>query len=365
MKLNTKQLNKKLFLFIGIGVAFIVLIGTASFITSLLKGKNMSYNDIEIEMTTAAKQYYKKHKDSLPTGNGDSVTIDSKELINNGYLKYFDQLRKNAQCSGEVTVTKNDDFYYYAPNLDCGKDYQTTLLVDKITNEKNVVTEGDGLYYINNDYVFRGEKINNYVSFANHLWYVLRVKDDNRIRLLFADKLDKFVWDNRYNIERKSAVGINTFDVSRIRDTLHDYYNNAEFFTDSDKEKMLPQVLCIGKRAINETANDGSIECSELSEEENIGLLQVNEYQITSLDTNCTTGTQAQCKNYNYLAKVSQSSWSITTDSNSTHKAYKLSGNMFLSTASSSATPRFVVELNGGLRYISGDGTLKNPYQIK
>lgn len=364
MKLNTKQLNKKLFLFIGIGVAFIALIGAASLITSLLKGKNMSYSNIELEMTNAAKEYYKKHKSALPIDNGSSVTIDSKDLINNGYLNSFDKLRKNAQCSGEVTVTKNDEFYYYAPSLDCRKDYQTVLLVDKITAEKNVVTEGDGLYYMSNNYIFRGEKVNNYVKFANHLWYILRVKDDNSIRLLFADKLDKVVWDDRYNIDRKSTVGINTFEVSRIRDSLHSYYNNPDFFTDNDKAKMLPQTLCIGKRDLNETINDSSIECSEVTEEENIGLLQVNEYQIISLDTNCTTGTQAQCKNYNYLTKLSQSSWSITTDANTSYKAFKLSGSMFLSNASSSATPRFVVELNGGIRYTSGDGSKEKPYVI-
>lgn len=365
MKLNTKQLNKKLLLFIGIGVAFIALIGLASLITSLLKGKNMSYSNIEQEMISAAKNYYQKHKGELPTDNGDSKVIDSKNLISNGYLKSFEKLRKNVQCSGNVTVTKNDTLYYYAPNLDCGKNYQTILLATKITEEKNVVTEGDGIYLMNNDYVFRGEKLNNYVKFANHLWYILRVKEDNTIRLLYADKLDKVVWDDRYNIDRKSTVGINDFEVSRIRDSLHAIYNNADMFTDADKSKMLPQSLCKGSRTTKETTNDGSIECSSLSEEkEPFGLLQLNEYQITSLDINCTTGTQAQCRNYNYLAKITQSSWSITTDADTTHKVFKLAGYMSLSMASSSSTPRMVVELNGGIRYTSGDGSEKKPYLV-
>lgn len=363
--MNTKQLNKKLLLYMGIGIGLVALIAILSLIVSLIKGGKQNYKEVENKMVTAATKYYSKNPNLLPQNNGGMVTIDVNELVNNGELKSLSKLLKNEEnCSGEVIVTKTDKYYYYAPTLNCGKNYKTVTLADKITEEKNIVTEGDGLYLMNNNYVFRGEKINNYVKFNNKNWRILRVDEDGTIRLLIIDRVDSKTWDDRYNIEKESAVGINDFRVSRIYDSLKTLYNDNIVIDEENRSRIVPQDLCIGKRSQYEVLNDGSLECSDIIENEPFGLILVHEYMNASLDTTCESTLDPQCRNYNYLGHLARSTWTLTADVDTTHKAFKLNGRPSLSTASSTSGMSIVVELNSGIRFTKGDGSKTNPYIV-
>lgn len=365
-KLNTKQLNKKLLLFTGIGIGFIILIAIGSLLLTLLKGSHQSYSEVESTMIKAATKYYSKNKELLPENNGGMVVVDVEDLIKEDYMKELNKLLKNGEsCQGEVIVTKNDNYYYYAPTLDCGKEYITTTLSDKITEEKNIVTEGDGLYLIGNDFVFRGEKVNNNLSFAGQTWRILRVKEDGTIRLLLTSRIPKVLWDDRYNEEKKTNSGINDFKLSRIYDSIKELYSGKDLFNDSDRAKIVPQDLCVGKRGIYDTQNDGSIECAEIMENQAVGLLQANEFLLASLDSACESIDNRQCQNYNYLANINETYWSITADIETSHKAYKIGKNITPSTTASNARPFITIHLNSGIRYVSGDGSAETPYIVK
>ena len=85
-----------------------------------------------------------------------------------------------------------------------------------------------------------------------------------------------------------------------------------------------------------------------------------------SLDTNCTTGTSPSCVNYNYLSKYIYRWWTITATTLNTYNVYQISyGQPILISCSSSAYVRPVVHLAKDTVYVSGEGTVENPYIVK
>ncbi len=362
-------INKKLIMYIAIGAGAVIVLIIIMAIISGMKGSRVKPEVLETKLGTAAEKYFYDHNDLLPQANGEIRNISSTTLVNEGYIKSFDKLlQKGYTCNGEVTVQKNGEFYLYSTNLDCGEDYKTTKLVDKIKTDNPVVTDADGLYQMGNSLIFRGEKINNYISFAGKNWYIMRINEDNTMRIIEQDIIyTDEVWDDRYNIQRESNTGINDFEISRLNDGLKKIYFDETVFNESDKSKIVFKKLCIGKRSEEEFNNTGSIECSILTKEaEPIGLIQVNEFMLASLDKNCVYSYDGQCENYNYLATLQKGTWSLTADADTTHKAYKFYGYGFdISNCSNTTGLRMVINLSSQINYVGGTGTEEDPYIVE
>lgn len=363
MRLN--KLDNKLLKRLGliVGIIFAIFIGILIF--KIITGGRISYTDIESRMITAAKNYYKQNPDKLPKENGGYVIIGTDKLVESKNLKDLSKLVKDekASCSGEVTVTNNNGQLLYSATLNCGEYYETKKLKNVII-EENSVQAGDGLYNINNSYVFRGEKVNNFVSYAGLTWRILRVNSDGTIRLIETTKRDKVEWDDRYNSEKGYTIGINNYKVSRIRDYITDIYN-GETFSDNDKAYLVAQNLCIGKRPMNATVNDGSIECSEVLENQPLGLIQLNEFALASLDRACSSPTDPECTNYNYLLNIGGSYWTLTAAAENTFRVYKISNGAIYSNAANSSQIKLVVNINSSVNYVAGDGSEEKPYTFK
>lgn len=359
----TGKLMLYLVIFMGIVILIFIFIGIAS----LFKGSRYSYKEVETKMKNAAIEYYDERKDKLPIIEGGEVVVDVSSLVETKKLKALDKItEKGATCTGHVTVQKNGEYFLYTPYLDCGEKYKTISLVEKIKMDNPVVTEKDGLYQINDNLVFRGEKVNNYVSFAGKLWSIIRIDSDGSLRLLEDDIVYTGFWDDRYNIDRDNSTGINNFELSRLKDGLNKIYYKLDMFSDNSKEKIVFKNLCVGKRNINETDNSGNVECSTLTEPMPIGLMNVNEFMVASLDSKCLYATDAQCSNYNYLAKYSKSTWTLNADASNTYKAYKFSGSGFSSSITSNEVGlRLVIYLSDNINYTKGTGTLEDPYVVE
>lgn len=360
--MNIKNLDKNLLKKLGLIFGIIIGIFLIIIIIKLVTGGKLEYTAIEDKMLTAAKKYYQENSNELPEVSGNTTTIETSKLVEKNYLKDLSKLvkNKNDNCSGSITVTNNNGYYLYSANLDCGDSYKTKKFNTMLTS--NIVTSGDGLYNYNGTYIYRGETVNNYVSYAGKTWLILRINSDGSIRMLETTKRDTVVWDDRYNSSRQSNTGINDFNVSRIKDSINYIYQTE--FTDNDKSYIFNQNLCIGKRNEADPGFDGTIECSNTVPNQPLGLLQVNEFSIASIDSGCKNITDPECTNYNYLVGLS-SYWTLTADANNTYKVYKISGNPFSSTASSSSRIRLVVNINPNVNYVSGDGTSQNPYIFK
>ena len=360
---------KKLIKITIIGISLLVILFLTIWLINLSKGGKLSYDKIESKMVKAAEAYYEKNKDILPADIHAQVEIDASTLAQEGYMKSLNEYTKEGvSCTGKVSILKNGSHYTFVPNLDCEGEYASNNLVKKLTLPSNIVTVSDGLYEINGEYVYRGENVNNYVSFAGKTWRVLKVTKDGEIRLIQNDSFKAVDWDNRYNSERKDRSGINEFEnngkYSRIKNDLDEIYN-GELFSSEDKAKIVPKKLCIGKRNYKEQAIDGNVECSVLTEDYySLGLLQVNEFYIPSLDEKCNGENKRQCTNYNFLATYDDAFWTITASNENSYEVFYVDYVPQSGQAKKQSAIKLVVNLSGTVNYIKGNGTLENPYII-
>lgn len=362
---NLNDMQKKLVKYIIFGVVGLVLLFVILFIIKLIIGNKLPFDKIEAKMVKAADSYYKANPDLLPESEVSATELNVTTLAEAGYMKPLEKyLDEEVSCTGKVMILKNGSYYTFVPKLNCGGDYTTNSLVKKITSKSNIVESGDGLYEENGEYIYRGEKLNNYVSFAGKNWRIIKITKDNEIRLIQDDFFEQQDWDNRYNDSQRSNSGINDYNVSRIKDDLAEIYNGTTFSA-TDKAKIVPKNLCIGKRAENDTTKDGSTECSVLTDELlPLGLLQANEYLVSSLDSGCTDLTKKQCTNYNFLANYERHYWTLTGNSANTAHVYYIDRLPQSLNASSYAVIKLVINVSGEVNYIKGNGTLENPYII-
>lgn len=358
--------DKKSFIYIIIGVA--VLIGIIVFIVVFVNkagSKNSGFSDIENKMVDGAKSYYKKNQNLLPSSDGTYVTVDSETLISNSYLKPFSEMTEGStSCSGEVMVYKNNEDYVYFPFLDCGEQYKSVSLSEKIISS-SVVTSGDGLYNLGEEYIFRGEYPNNYVSFDDKVWRIIKINSDGTIRMiLIGEKIEKYAWDDRYNISNNSNSGINDFGVSRLKEYLINLYEKNTFVSKTNQNLLVKTPWCIGKASQNDVAISSLNLCSEVYSDLYIGTLQMDDVLKASIDKNCINIYDGACTNYNYFTLI-PSTWTMNASSDKSYNVFYASGGtVTYKKASSISNVRPVININANVLYKSGDGTEKNPYVL-
>ena len=379
MKNLIEKIGKKAIIIL---VMFIILVIVILFGGAFVYNKffyKKTYNEVETIMLDAGKSYYSDHSDRLPKELNGKISISASALAKADKMKTISEYLKDddIKCSGHVDVTNLGSNYRYVSKLDCGDNYKTKTFLDYLNKNNSVVTDGDGLYNLNDTFVFRGDNVNNYVRFYTQKddykkkYRIVKFTGDY-IELIYTENIDTTAWDDRYNIEKDNTVGINDYNVSSIKKYLQDLYDGKTIFNSYAKNLIIPHSISLGKRDDNDTDKSGSLENATILENQYIGLLPLSDFLNASLDKNCTSSISASCQNYNYLSKFVRTWWTATASKKNSYQVYKISGKNYgyggyssLSTANSKALPRFVVYVSRDAMFVSGDGTKKNPYIIK
>ncbi len=352
--------------FVIIFVVIIVSIVIFSFIFSNKTVVN-SYSSMEEKMRDAAVSYTKSNKDLLPKNEDEVKDIKLDTLVNNKKIKELKALEdENVMCTGYVSIFVKDNKYVYRPYLKCGKYYETQTISNYIRQNVNVVNQEDGLYTYGDKLVYRGEDPNNYISLSNRLYRIIEVTEDNDLKLISTVSYDNnILWDDRYNSEKNNYYGINDFSKSRLKDSLEDIYT-SEFFTDSDREKIISHDLCVGKRALNDYSIDGLSECSTIYNNLHVSMIQVNEYMRASISEKCTSSNSPECVNYNYFSNINSSLRTINAVSDNTYQVYYVSDGVASTTRAYNSFRVYpVIYLDKNVLYKSGNGSFDTPYTVR
>ena len=362
-----KKLMRMMLIVVGILVVFLIII----LIFSFLGSGNKSYEEIEQDLKNAAIEYYEVQSGLLPREEGETITVRANTLADAELMKPLSELREGENCSGRVEVTKVGDNIIYTPYLECGDNYTTKELY-KAVLEQGIVTSGNGLYDLNGEKVYRGDDVNNYVSLDNAIYRIVKVTPDNKL-LLILNEVDSTLssyYDDRYNPTKRFNSGFNDYRISRIKEFLDDLYsskNDIKILSKNDKEKLASFNLCIGKRNATETNNTNAIECSDVLENQMIGLLTASDYMNASLDANCKATTDKSCQNYNYLRLKETEWWLLTGNAANDYEAYivKSNGYIDINTTSGYKKIRPTIMLNNNVMIKSGKGGAGNPFILK
>lgn len=366
MKLDNRLKKTMVMSVTIISAIFIIVI-----IIALINNKTLSYSKLEEKIKNAAIKYYNDNPSILPVLEENEVKVDVATLVEGRYLKPLEKyLKKGEDCTAEVYATLKENEYIYTPYLNC-TNYSTETLYSRITNNEELINDvsagKDGLYVYENALIYRGEHVNNYVSFAGQLWRILRIDGDHNFRLLQVEPINQMVWDNRYNVDTKINSGYNNFEKSRMKETFEAIYNDqyGKIFSEADKLYMIKKNLCLDTKNNTSFSNNGVIECNVMSEEKYLfSLLDMSEYFVASTDLNCNSFNNPSCRNYNYL-NIYGSYWSMNAYSGNSYQAYYISSGAQLTDVNEKEDVRLIITLSKHVLYNSGDGSQKNPYIIK
>lgn len=362
-----KKLMRMMLIVVGVLVVFLIII----LIMSFFKNGYKTYEEIEQDLKNAAIEYYEVQSGLLPREEGETITVRASTLADAELMKPLSELREGENCSGRVEVTKVGDNIIYTPYLECGDNYTTKELY-KAVLEQGIVISGNGLYDLNGEKVYRGDDVNNYVSLDNAIYRIVKVTPDNKL-LLILNEVDSTLssyYDDRYNPAKRFNSGFNDYRISRIKEFLDDLYsskNDIKILSKNDKEKLASFNLCIGKRNATETNNTNAIECSDVLENQMIGLLTASDYMNASLDVNCKATTDKSCQNYNYLRLKETEWWLLTGNAANDYEAYvvKSNGYIDINTTSGYKKIRPTIMLNNNVMIKSGNGSASNPFILK
>lgn len=374
-----ESMNKKTLIIIGSSIiGLIVCLLIVVWLISIIKPHYYSYEDFEVKVTEATKNYYKDNPTQLPASDGE-YNMAYSTLVDNEYIKPLNEMLKDGDnCSIQILVTKYNDNYSYIPYLTCPGSYETKELYKVVLEQNPVVLDGTGLYSDGNSgYYFRGDVTNNYVQIGEYgeekreqpyLWQIMGVESDGTIKIISAHTTsERYTWDDRYNEKEESFDGYNDFEKSRIKDTLISLAGNDEILPEEFRNKLVAKELCIGKRKVNDTSKDGSVECATKTETKYLfGLITPYEFLRASLDSNCKVAESLSCLNYNYLSGYTTNSWSITSNANNTNKTFSFGGGVMDSFKSDREKKLYVTAyINKRAFFKSGTGTSNDPYIIR
>lgn len=344
------------------GIIVIVVLVVVVFIIGTLNNKKLSYSRLESKIQNAAISYYENHPEKLPNSEGGEVELDVKELVKAEYLKELAEYNDD-ECSASIFVQNNGGEYLYRTYLTC-KNYSTKTLANYITNDQGIVTNGDGLYQYGDEYIYRGENVNNYIKFSGNLWRILRINNDGSIRIIQDSSKERNIWDDRYNIDFDNYTGINDYEVSRIKDSLSGFGNNTDNVETDLKKLIVSKNVCLDKKDNVNFSNLSSLNCNNYSNEKyQFALPQLEDYFIASIDTNCNHIDSSSCTNYNYLATGRY--WTLTPSAAKSNRVYTTGGSTSAAETRRSYTVRVVTNLSEHVLHEEGDGSYENPFTIE
>ena len=140
------------------------------------------------------------------------------------YIENNQEIEQTLKFKIEATYeTLNFDTSRYISNakIDFENKYKIKLNDNILLDNRIVNTEENSqLYKTIDDYgetwYFKGEQNHNYISFANHIWRIVRINGDNTIRLILNDTLEN---KTPFNTNAGTEVGYmygNTADENGI-----------------------------------------------------------------------------------------------------------------------------------------------------
>ena len=215
------------------------------------------------------------------------------------------------------------------------------LLHDQIVADSPLVMSGDGLYFDQDHYVFKGNVANNYVYYSGRYFRIVRVNTDGTIVLITDDLETSMVWNYQNN----------DYVTSYVRDWLND--NGLEytgiFYQSLDHPDSYIQAAnyCVD-------AVDGENLTCENTVMDKVGLLSIAEYkEALANNSYLNTGT------YWWTSNASQDGhvWYVFPEGGISSKS-----NVYNAYYAYGVRP--VITLKADVTFVSGNGTKENPYQF-
>ena len=269
-----------------------------------------------------------------------------------------------------------------------GTKYSTKSIESLMTDTTNesilsVTEDNYGL-----SYYFRGNVIDNFVNFNNMCWKVVRIEGDGSIKLSLYDSnsiCNNIKTNNSPLIKNEDVIITTGFE--NIKTELNNWYNLNKF--SKLESKLKNNTWCItntdNKYNIIDNSLIENLDIYEVENKNEEGYYSYNYNVKKRINENLPTLKCEEANNlsesyiglitaeeliYNHNnAGINNKGYNIATSSLSKYESkdnlnyiYTYSLNELPATTDFALNP--IIVLNSGIKYIKGNGTINNPYEI-
>lgn len=207
--------------------------------------------------------------------------------------------------------------------------------VNSIANDiKNNNTNSENFKNINSEYYFYGTEVNNYVSYSNLMWRIIKINTDNSITMILDNNITSLADKNKTHINK----WLNKTDEEHTG-ILEENLNN------------LNKYLTYTKTCKDVIKDTKSITCKDIIEDTYITTPSLNDY----VNTGGANGFMNN-EEYYYLINTNEENkyWYIDSD-----------GKLGKSDGSDVLGVKPVVTIKGTIEKTGGNGTEESPYTFE
>ena len=335
---------------------------------------NNGNNDVYYRISVNDITGYDENLTYTLTSNDTNIKIEKKALdvdnpvIANNILipaletkNFILTVNGNTNTSFSLNVEKIEDVeeYFYMTILNNNELKKPTTVVGEEISSTN-----EGLIEDKDDdgatYYFRGAVDNNYVSFANLIWRIVRINGDGTVRLVLNETIDTL---STYNTEETS------FKETALYDSLETFYeNNLSYYEKNIANSKFCSETSITDNKYNAytriiTNEIPTFNCLGTSFISRIGTLMVDEIVYAG-----ALYDEENTNYYLYNSEIENLWWtsSLARKDDSSIYPFLVSPNGSLTESVASTLYRAVrpvINLSRNTK-VSGTGTLTDPYTV-
>ena len=187
--------------------------------------------DFSITNAMDSEQYYSIKLNNVVASDDVTYKLISKEQVMEEYTDKINQKTIKSQIKINSNETQSFSLIFYNPHknnlqveLKIAKEIVDNSLKSWLLKNNQITGENDGLYEENTEegsmYYFKGNVVNNYVSFAGKIWRIVRINADGTVSLVLDSILEE---ESAFfeNNENESTLFID----SKMASVLNDWYD--------------------------------------------------------------------------------------------------------------------------------------------
>lgn len=275
-----------------------------------------------------------KKEKTIPTNKNKQVK-KKKESYPKGQF-WFNVISLILLCGFAIYIGGRSIYFYSKQNAIKKVEEKTLGALLKRSNP--IVENGDGLYRVKDEFVFKGKVETNYVSYSNRLWRAMKVQNDNTVRLISEDIQTSLTWGDESN-----------YSSSNIRKWLNLLKeDHTGLFTQSltQKERYLEQTSwCDGQ------VEEHKMKCQEEITEDFVTILNLEEYTLIK-------GKDSYLNNGMY-------SWLLGKDEENQNLYMNPNGEIKSAPSYETYGVRPIITIKNRIDILSGTGTKEDPYVLE
>ena len=266
-------------------------------------------NDTFISLNLLRGQKYLEYDDILNPKTKESM--EGCILINYSNNKYsYEYVDVDCTLSANDLSEYSDSYIVYDYDDDAyeivkiNEKANTPAYQDILNNNPNLYVLGernDGLYELEDEYVFRGNNVNNYVKYEGKEWRILSIDKNDYSMKLISTTIDSSTLSSNTAVSDFTKTTLQNSLLEKVSEyeKINDKWNNGIIGDNNSNVQNIKNIL----------KNNTIIS--------KVGLLSVYDYAVASTDENCESNLKnTSCKNNNYIATMysGKDFWTMNTD---------------------------------------------------